>query len=81
MTNKNKTEPLTMTKRKEVYLTPQVIAKLKIKADMQGRILKNYMEQVLINDANSDIDIERIEDDAVTNLYIDIAKRKPVKRP
>lgn len=37
--------------RKEVYLTEQVVNVLKKKADKQKRSLKNYMEQVLIKDA------------------------------
>lgn len=37
--------------RKEVYLTEQVVEALNKKAVKQKRSLKNYMEQVLIKDA------------------------------
>lgn len=37
--------------RKEVYLLSDTIKKLQDKADKEGRSLKNYMEQVLIKQA------------------------------
>lgn len=37
--------------RKEVYLLIDTIKKLQDKADKEGRSLKNYMEQVLIKQA------------------------------
>lgn len=37
--------------RKEVYLNTDIISKLQAKADKEGRSLKNYMEQVLIKQA------------------------------
>ncbi|OYU84405.1 MAG: hypothetical protein CFE24_06550 [Flavobacterium sp. BFFFF2] len=38
--------------RKEVTLDPQTLSLLQIQADQQGRKLKNYMEQVLKEQAN-----------------------------
>lgn len=39
--------------RKEVSLDSQVIEKLKSKAQREGRNLKNYMEKILMDEANN----------------------------
>lgn len=36
--------------RKEVWLTPEVVEALQVKADKDNRLLKSYMESVLIED-------------------------------
>lgn len=38
--------------RKEISLDAQIIERLKTKAQKEGRNLKNYMEKILMNDAN-----------------------------
>lgn len=44
-----------VTKRKEVYLHPAVVLKLEGKAKRARMLLKPYMEEILINHAESDI--------------------------
>ncbi len=51
----NKAKPKPVKKRKEVYLDPEVISILKMKAKYTSRSLKNYMEQVLIRDSEENI--------------------------
>ncbi len=43
--------------RKEVSLDKKTIEKLKIKAQEDGRNLKNYLEKILIEKANDDFEI------------------------
>ncbi|QOW10993.1 hypothetical protein Q73A0000_11805 [Kaistella flava (ex Peng et al. 2021)] len=43
--------------RKEVSLDKTIIEKLKIKAQEDGRNLKNYLEKVLTEKANDDFEI------------------------
>ena len=43
--------------RKEVSLDKTIIEKLKIKAQEDGRNLKNYLEKILIEKANDDFEI------------------------
>ena len=43
--------------RKEVSLDKKIIEKLKIKAQEDGRNLKNYLEKILIEKANDDFEI------------------------
>ena len=43
--------------RKEVSLDKKIIEKLKIKAQEDGRNLKNYLEKVLTEKANDDFEI------------------------
>jgi 3-isopropylmalate dehydratase small subunit len=50
---RKKTEMATLKSRKEISLDPQTITILKIQADKQGRKLKNYMEQILKEQANN----------------------------
>jgi hypothetical protein len=37
--------------RKEVYLTEEVVKELQKQAESEGRLLKNYMEQILVKQA------------------------------
>ena len=41
--------------RKEVYLTSEVIELLQKQAENEGRLLKNYLEQVLIQKSKEKI--------------------------
>ncbi|MBU4538739.1 MAG: hypothetical protein L6264_02670 [Weeksellaceae bacterium] len=43
--------------RKEVSLDKIIVEKLKIKAQEDGRNLKNYLEKILIEKANEDFEI------------------------
>ena len=43
--------------RKEVTLDKKIIEKLKIKAQEDGRNLKNYLEKVLTENANADFEV------------------------
>ena len=43
--------------RKEVTLDKKIIEKLKIKAQEDGRNLKNYLEKVLTENANDDFEV------------------------
>lgn len=43
--------------RKEVSLEAEIIERLKVKAQKEGRNLKNYMEKVLKNDAEPEFEI------------------------
>ncbi len=45
------------TIRKEVSLDKNIIEKLKIKAQEDGRNLKNYLEKILTDNANDDFEI------------------------
>ena len=51
------TEMLEEKVRKEVSLDKKTIEKLKIKAQEDGRNLKNYLEKILIEKANDDFEI------------------------
>lgn len=45
--------------RKEVTLDKKIIEKLKIKAQEDGRNLKNYLEKVLTENANDDFEVTK----------------------
>ena len=58
--------------RKEVSLDKKTIEKLKIKAQEDGRNLKNYLEKILIEKANDDFEIS----DAYIKMIDEMLEKK-----